>query len=1634
MAKAKSESELAAERREVATVAEIGEAPPSEPTFEPELGEGPPPPVVTEPTPTPEPSPEVETEVISVTSGEDTFIVKQNGIQKTLTTAEIEAVGGVIPVALKRESVLHEIGVSQGMQARREKEAEFARQDVATILGGREGISQEAAEATLARYRANPNADEFKTIAAGGSITLDQKAQLAEDASVSFNRRNEFFKSHIQVGLNVSGDKQYVAKVDADRIKATNPDLYDVLISSGLKAYESRITGIETTTVNKRLREFAESSQNYENQLQVFENQLEFMPEEFKAAYRTGGFDAYDKAIKEWESKNLILGDYSIPISSWNELPPEYQSLAIRQGVPEINKLIENDRKQIEIINAELEKQRFTQDEALRKLSSMGYAVEKPELYRAVKEYNIWEYINDNPNLESVQLLSDAGFSPETIDKAREYVNELQSTITKMDDALSLAMIKESGGMAGVDPNALSRALRNADIPLVEGSGVSTWRQLSDKEKEKIIVEYTNDPSSRNVAASIAAGYQDLVSGIKEDLVTATETIQPTSLRGAVRAGGQFANTAMFIVPMMAAGVADAVIENLTAERDYSQLEWQDLRTGEVITNEQYQALSGGEEQDQYALTSKAIDMMPLLALPPLFALGMKEFVVGAVKKIPKGGVATGEGLAEAALILLPFGKYAKARVKNVVARVRPDTLTGNALALTTDVGRVELPKGMPEMAARQLLEDVETAQLTGKVLKERLNAYSDVAKGIPDNLLELVEITKDPIKGTTDIVFKSADGNVVGHVSGFQRIMNDVIYHATGDTVKVMGDVKGRGYFEVVAEEGRHPVMYYSPQVAQSFMYRTPGQSPGVVAVRLTPDMWKQLPKEVLDSPTASIMRDKLFELAEKGQLEPGVYPLNKGYGRPLTFENEVVIAPGTKFYPAKSTWYAPDTTGAPMTRFQSNLNYSGKEGRNISVGDSLPMYWFGTEQAIAKGMGVPSVIDMYAGKLLGDLTLIRQWLPWNIRIRGKAPETLEGVSSPNPLYSTFQQFKLKVRPEDTGAGRVSGIIYNENGQVLLTRTQGANHYDLPGGGTLRREGINKAITREVYEETGLKPTYIEHIDTINSTFTPKGTPRKFQIFEIESKGKPSFGREIAEHIWWDGKSTLNHPISPFTRTAITRSIERANVIDNLTVAQVIADATKRAKEKAKMGGSEDVALVNELKLVSDAVDYSVLPYKSMINEKALALSALVVGETIYHNEIPKELMDKVGENRVVVSSGLVDADNLKTMEIPERPAYIAEKARVSDVVEEGIPTFGGLEIAESLEATEPIELFESIEPSEPLEPLEPTEPFEPTEPIEPVEPTEPLEPLEGLEPLEPTEPIEPAEPLEPTEPIEPIEGIELIDIPEITVPPEPIAPPLPPPRREPRREEEVELPRGSVAWIQGRPEGGPMFKLITPPYRQEDLTTLRDAPAGYVDEGFTGEGSAFKSLQILGGEPSSDIRDIDLGWTRINIKVGGEKPVIEYVHDVEANVGERSRTVGMGKGQIPIEAWEDAKAKGTSFEDFVNTYAGEEAAAQTPDIADEVISPSEISSSGADTGRNASQSLRRQAALDDIFNVEEEEELYGKIKKKRLEGDVDDTPWWDKSPFYPTKNGGKSPAVSTGGNTYYGRELLPPDLSSEL
>ncbi len=132
------------------------------------------------------------------------------------------------------------------------------------------------------------------------------------------------------------------------------------------------------------------------------------------------------------------------------------------------------------------------------------------------------------------------------------------------------------------------------------------------------------------------------------------------------------------------------------------------------------------------------------------------------------------------------------------------------------------------------------------------------------------------------------------------------------------------------------------------------------------------------------------------------------------------------------------------------------------------------------------------------------------------------------------------------------------------------------------------------------------------------------------------------------------------------------------------------------------------------------------------------------------------------------------------------------------------------------------------------------------------------------------------------------------------------------------------TICWIQGRPQGRnstriPMWKVLPPPYRQEDLFTIRTTPPGAADNGGH---NIRETLQVIGGTLTHEI-DIDLGHTHFHITpTGNGMPSITLSASDRSNNKTRGRTVGMGKGQIPLKEWYDAKAQGITFKDFVDSY----------------------------------------------------------------------------------------------------------------
>lgn len=114
-------------------------------------------------------------------------------------------------------------------------------------------------------------------------------------------------------------------------------------------------------------------------------------------------------------------------------------------------------------------------------------------------------------------------------------------------------------------------------------------------------------------------------------------------------------------------------------------------------------------------------------------------------------------------------------------------------------------------------------------------------------------------------------------------------------------------------------------------------------------------------------------------------------------------------------------------------------------------------------------------------------------------------------------------------------------------------------------------------------------------------------------------------------------------------------------------------------------------------------------------------------------------------------------------------------------------------------------------------------------------------------------------------------------------------------RRMSEVEVIKrivpGTLAWKQGEPFGGPMWKLLPPPYLVSDRFTMRRLPPGALDDQGRGPGSSYRTLQMLGGNVVLDV-NINLGWANVHIVSDGTtRPTMEYLE------GDKANTVGINQ-----------------------------------------------------------------------------------------------------------------------------------------
>ncbi len=123
---------------------------------------------------------------------------------------------------------------------------------------------------------------------------------------------------------------------------------------------------------------------------------------------------------------------------------------------------------------------------------------------------------------------------------------------------------------------------------------------------------------------------------------------------------------------------------------------------------------------------------------------------------------------------------------------------------------------------------------------------------------------------------------------------------------------------------------------------------------------------------------------------------------------------------------------------------------------------------------------------------------------------------------------------------------------------------------------------------------------------------------------------------------------------------------------------------------------------------------------------------------------------------------------------------------------------------------------------------------------------------------------------------------------------------KKEEEKKRYEKWPPGTLAWRQGM-----FWKVVPPPYDIKEPITLKNPPSG-AHKFATGKGSAYKTVQVIGGPAPNDIR-VDLGVVDIFVKGGHTDPVITFKGGgLLTDVGGRdpSPTEGITIEGIPTEA----------------------------------------------------------------------------------------------------------------------------------
>jgi hypothetical protein len=279
---------------------------------------------------------------VSATSDPNKFIVKTQipgqdpGVARsqTMTRAQVQAAGGEIPTegywaqGITAKRMGGHIYKTEKSEAAAAKQREAELRDIADKMGW-DGTTDALSKAV----KKNPDSTEFALEAAGGGLTIDEKAALFEAAGVSYDAEKDWLSAHIQVGP--SSKPEWVTKLDYDKLNKASPTSADLLKREGTEALRTNIEQYQKIT--------AAQEAAYQAEEKAFREHLSKDDPYLYDIYINKGAAAYNEAVdkrekdlaginQRFEEKYTEVNGKWVIKSDWEKMPSVYKDMINKEG------------------------------------------------------------------------------------------------------------------------------------------------------------------------------------------------------------------------------------------------------------------------------------------------------------------------------------------------------------------------------------------------------------------------------------------------------------------------------------------------------------------------------------------------------------------------------------------------------------------------------------------------------------------------------------------------------------------------------------------------------------------------------------------------------------------------------------------------------------------------------------------------------------------------------------------------------------------------------------------------------------------------------------------------------------------------------------------------------------------------------------------------------------------------------------------------------------------------------------------------------------------------------------------------------------------------------------------------------